>query len=72
MSVRVSTTQEAFQVGGLVVLPVVALLVSQATGALLLSVWVLVVAGMVAWAIAAALVAAATAGLSRARLGPRL
>lgn len=72
VSVRVSTTQEAFQVGGLVVLPVVALLVSQATGALLLSVWVLVLAGVVAWAIAAALVAAATAGLSRARLGPRL
>src|SRR5690606_11060330 len=36
VSVRVSTTQEAFQVGGVVVLPVVALMISQASGALLL------------------------------------
>lgn len=72
VSVRVDTTQEAFQIGGVVVLPVVALIISQATGALLLSPWVLVAAGVVAWGIAVGLVAAGARGLSRARLGPRL
>jgi ABC-2 type transport system permease protein len=72
VSVRVGTTQEAFQVGGVVVLPVVALLISQASGAMLLSPWVLVVAGLVGAGIAAGLLAIATASLSRARLGPRL
>lgn len=72
VSVRVSTTQEAFQVGGVVVLPVVALMVSQASGALLLSPWVLVVSGVVGALLAVGLVAAGAASLSRARLGPRL
>ena len=72
VSVRVSTTQEAFQLGGLVVIPVVAMLVSQASGAMLLSPWVLVVAGVVAAALAIGLLALGAAGLSRARLGPRL
>ena len=72
VSVRVSTTQEAFQVGGVVVLPVVAMVVSQASGALLLSGWVLVVAGLVAVAAAAGLLRAAATALSRGRLGPRL
>jgi ABC-type Na+ efflux pump permease subunit len=69
VSVRVSTTQEAFQVGGVVVLPVVALMVSQASGALLLSPWVLVVAGVVGALLALGLLTAGAAGLSRQRLG---
>ena len=72
VSVRVSTTQEAFQLGGVVVLPVIALLVSQATGALLLSVWLLVGAGFVALGVAAGLLAAGSRSLSRTRLGERL
>ena len=74
VSVRVSTTQEAFQLGGLVVIPVVAMLVSQASGAMLLSPWVLVVAGVVAAALA---IGAAGAGGGRPvdratiRSGPR-
>ena len=68
VSVRSSSTQEAFQVGGLVVLPVVGLLISQATGVLLLSVWLLLVAGLVASAIAVALVLAVARVLSRPRL----
>jgi ABC-2 type transport system permease protein len=72
VSVRVKTTQEAFQLGGVVVLPVIALLVSQATGALLLSVWLLVGAGLVALAIAAALLAFGARSLSRTRMGERL
>ena len=72
VSVRVGTTQEAFQLGGVVVIPVVAMLVSQASGAMLLSPWVLVVAGVVGALLAIGLLALATASLSRARLGPRL
>jgi ABC-2 type transport system permease protein len=72
VSVRVQTTQEAFQIGGLVVLPVVALVVGQATGALLLSVWLLALAGVVALGAAAGLIAAGGRGLSRTRLGERL
>lgn len=72
VSVRVSTTQEAFQIGGVVVLPIVAMVVSQATGALLLSGWVLIVAGLVAAAAAAGLLRAGTAALARGRLGPQL
>jgi hypothetical protein len=55
-----------------VVLPVIALLVSQATGALLLSVWLLAGAGMVALVIAATLVAVGARSLSRTRMGERL
>lgn len=72
VSVRVKTTQEAFQLGGVVVLPVIALLVSQATGALLLSVWLLVGAGVVALLIAAGLLAVGARSLSRTRMGERL
>lgn len=72
VSVRVKTTQEAFQLGGVVVLPVIALLISQATGALLLSVWLLVVAGVVALAVAAVLLGFGSRSLSRTRMGERL
>lgn len=72
VSVRTSTTQEAFQLGGVVVVPVVGLLVVQATGVLLLSVWLLVVAGVVGFAAALGLLAAATRALGRPRLGARL
>ena len=72
VSVRVDTTQEAFQLGGVVVLPVVGLLVSQATGVLLLSVWLLVIAGVVALAIAAGLLALGSRSLSRTGMGERL
>lgn len=72
VSVRASTTQEAFQIGGVVIVPVVALVVVQATGVLLLSVWLLVAAGALAAAVAAGLVAASARALSRPRLGVRL
>lgn len=72
VSVRVSTAQEAFQLGGVVVLPVIALLLTQATGVLLLSVWLLAAAGVVGLAVAAALLGVAARQLSRTRLGARL
>lgn len=72
VSVRSRTTQEAFQLGGVVVLPIVAMVVGQAAGVLLLSPWALVGAGAVAAVLAALLLVAATRSLSRPRLGPRL
>jgi ABC-2 type transport system permease protein len=72
VSARVGTFQEAFQIGGLVVLPVVGLLVAQATGVLLLSPWLLVVAGLVALLVAWLTLRAAATALSRTRMGQRL
>jgi ABC-2 type transport system permease protein len=72
VSVRVESTQAAFQLGGVVVLPVIGLLITQATGALLLSVWLLVVAGLVALAIALGLSVAVARSLARPSLGARL
>lgn len=72
VSARVKTTQEAFQIGGVVVIPVVAMLISQASGALLLSGWLLFGSGIVALVIAAFLLRAASRALSRDRLGTRL
>jgi ABC-2 type transport system permease protein len=71
-SVRANSTQEAFQLGGVVVLPVVAMVASQAVGALLLSVGLLLVATVAALAIAAGLVVVAARRLERPRLGERL
>jgi ABC-2 type transport system permease protein len=72
VSVRSSSTQEAYQLGGLVVLPVVALTVAQAIGALVLSPVALAVAGLVAAVLAVVLLRAATRALARPSLGPRL
>jgi ABC-2 type transport system permease protein len=72
VSVRVETTQAAFQLGGVVVLPVIAILITQATGALLLSAWLLVLAGFVALAVAAGLLVLGASSLARPRLGVKL
>lgn len=72
ISVRVDTVQEAFQLGGILVVPIVGLVVAQASGALLLSAWLLLGAGVVGFGIAAALLRAASRSLSRTRLGERL
>jgi hypothetical protein len=53
VSARVRGFQEAYQLGGLVVLPLVALLVSQLTGALYLEIGLIVAIGAVVWALAA-------------------
>jgi ABC-2 type transport system permease protein len=55
ISARVNTFQEAYQLGGLVVLPVVALMVSQGAGALYLGPFMVFLLGLGAWFIDAAL-----------------
>jgi ABC-2 type transport system permease protein len=72
VSARTDTFQEAFQIGGVVVIPVVGLIVAQATGALLLSPWLLVAAGAISLLIAWGTVGAAAKALSRPRMGSRL
>ena len=72
VSARVRTVQEAFQLAGIVVLPVIALIVSQATGLLVLSPVLVVVGGAVIWLVAALLLPAGARAVSRTRLGERL
>jgi ABC-type Na+ efflux pump permease subunit len=55
ISSRARTFQEAYQLGAVVVLPVVALLVSQLSGVMVLSAWLAVLLGLVFWTIDAAL-----------------
>jgi ABC-2 type transport system permease protein len=72
VSARMGTFQEAFQIGGVVVIPVVGLLVAQATGVLLLSPSLLLAAGAVSLLIAWGTLRAAARALSRTRMGERL
>ncbi len=72
VSARVRTVQEAFQLAGIVVLPVIALIVSQAAGLLVLSPLLVLAGGAAIWAIAALLLPAGARAVSRTRLGERL
>ena len=72
VSARVRTVQEAFQLAGIVVLPVIALIVSQAAGLLVLSPLLVLAGGTAIWAIAALLLPAGARAVSRTRLGERL
>lgn len=55
VSARVKTFQEAYQMGAIVVLPIVALLVGQATGVMYFSVGLVFLLGLVIWLIDAVL-----------------
>lgn len=55
ISARVNTFQEAYQLGGMVVLPVVALMISQGAGALYLGPFFVFILGLAAWCIDAIL-----------------
>lgn len=57
VSLRVRGMQEATQLGGLFVLPVIALVVGEVRGAVLLGPWKAIGIGLIVWAIAAALLA---------------
>lgn len=72
VSVRAESFQAATQLGGLVVLPVLVLVVAQATGVLLLSPALLAVVGAVAALAAVVLLRAGGRMLTRTRLGERL
>ena len=56
VSARANTFQEAYQIGGVVVLPIVALMIGQALGVLYLGTAMVVLLGAVLWAIDAVLI----------------
>ncbi|MFP4636730.1 MAG: ABC transporter permease subunit [Nitriliruptoraceae bacterium] len=72
VSARVKTVQEAFQIAGIVVLPVVVLIAGQAAGLLALSTGLVLAAGAVSWVIAVLVLRAGMSAVSRTRLGERL
>jgi ABC-type Na+ efflux pump permease subunit len=72
VSLRVRGTQEAMQLGGLLVLPIIALVVGQVRGVMLLGPAVALVIGAVVWALAAALLAVGRRGFQRGRVVTRL
>lgn len=71
-SSRVSTFQEAYQIGSLVVLPLVLLVIGQAVGAFILSNWLVALLGLVLWVLDAGVFAIAAASFRRTALMARL
>lgn len=71
-SSRVSTFQEAYQIGSLVVLPIVLLVVGQAMGAFILSNWLVALMGLLLWIANLVVFAAAAATFRRTALMARL
>ncbi|TVR73997.1 MAG: hypothetical protein EA415_06615 [Sphaerobacteraceae bacterium] len=68
VSSRVSTFQEAYQLGGMIVLPVVLLIVGQAAGVVYFSLWLVVLLGAVIWIVNAFLFKLAADRFQRERL----
>ena len=68
VSARVRGFQEAYQLGGVIVLPVVALVVAQLAGAVVLDARLAILLGAVVWAIAGTLLFFASRGFRRERL----
>jgi ABC-type Na+ efflux pump permease subunit len=72
ISSKVKTFQEAYQMGGMVVIPVVALMLGQASGLLFLSPLVAVLLGVLLWFAAGVLLALAIGTFQRTELIARL
>lgn len=72
VSSRVNTFQEAYQVGGVVVLPVVGLVLAQVTGVIYFSLWLVLLLGLILWLVAAVLLWTGAKGFRRAEMIARL
>ena len=72
VSARVNTFQDAYQLSGLVVLPVVLLMLGQVTGLLFLSEWVVIAVGTAFWLIDVVLVVIGARTFRRSELLARL
>lgn len=72
VSARAKSFQDAMQLGGVLVLPLVGVAVAQATGVLTLGVPMLVASGALLWLLAAVLLRAGAHALERDRLSVRL
>lgn len=71
-SSRVNTFQEAYQIGSLVVLPVVLLVIGQTVGAFILSDWLVALIGLALWVINIVVFAIAAATFRRTTLMARI
>ena len=72
MSARVRTSQEANQLGGAVILPLIFLAVGQSTGLLLVTPQVAIGVGVLLWLIAFALIRSGSRRFTRDALSSRL
>jgi ABC-2 type transport system permease protein len=72
ISARAQTFQEAYQMGGMVVLPILLLVIGQASGVMYLSTWLVVALGFVLWAIDATLLWFGARRFRRNELAARL
>jgi len=72
VSVRAQGFQDAYQTGGLVVLPILLLVFGQITGVMYFSVWVVLLLGLVLWGIDVALIWFGSRTFRRGRLIARL
>jgi len=72
ISARVATFQEAYQLGGVVVIPIVALVIAQAAGVVVLDARLLTLVGALIWLLDGVLLVVAFRGFSRERLAARL
>lgn len=68
VSARAQGFQDAYQSGGLVVLPVLAMVAGQFTGVLFFTVWVVFILGLVFWILLAILLWLASKGFTREQL----
>jgi ABC-2 type transport system permease protein len=72
ISARAQGFQEAYQMGAIVVLPILLLLIGQATGVMYFSIWLVVLLGLIFWAIDAALLWFGARTFRRSELASRL
>jgi ABC-2 type transport system permease protein len=72
ISARAQGFQEAYQMGAIVVLPILLLLVGQATGVMYFSIWLVLLLGLIFWAIDAALLWFGSRTFRRSELATRL
>jgi ABC-2 type transport system permease protein len=72
ISARAQGFQEAYQMGAIVVLPILLLLVGQMTGVMYFSVWLVLLLGLVFWAIDAALLWYGSRSFRRSELAARM
>jgi ABC-2 type transport system permease protein len=72
VSVRAQGFQDAYQLGALVVLPILLLIIGQATGVLYFSVWMVVLLGLLLWMVTGALLWFGAKTFRRSEMAARL
>lgn len=72
VSVRAQSFQDAYQLGAVVVLPIVLMVVGQAMGVMYFSTWLVLLLGLVMWAIDAVLLWFGTRSFRRGELAARM